>query len=79
MYTIRPSERGFYNGRAGQQMNFLTEVCQRPDNERAYILIIAGYPADNATIPAHAMQKSRLAKLRAFFKFKKRAVLEHMR
>ena len=66
MYIIRPSERGFYDGRAGQQMNFLTEVCQRPDNERAYILIIAGYPADNATIPAHASQKKSLSEIASF-------------
>ena len=66
MYIIRPSERGFNNGRAGQQMNFLTEVCQRPDNERAYMLIIAGYPADNATIPAHAVQKKSLSEIASF-------------
>ncbi len=47
-------------------MNFLTEVCQRPDNERAYMLIIAGYPADNATIPAHAMQKKSLSEIASF-------------
>ena len=47
-------------------MNFLTEVCQRPDNERAYMLIIAGYPADNATIPAHAMQKKSLREIASF-------------
>ena len=47
-------------------MNFLTEVCQRPNNERAYMLIIAGYPADNATIPAHAMQKKSLSEIASF-------------
>lgn len=47
-------------------MNFLTEVCQRPDNERAYMLIVAGYPADNATIPAHARQKKGLDEIASF-------------
>ncbi|WP_334050734.1 nitroreductase family protein [Alteromonas gracilis] len=47
-------------------MNFLTEICQRPDNERAYMLIIAGYPAPNATIPAHAQQKKSLSEISSF-------------
>ena len=47
-------------------MNFLTDVCERPDNERAYMLIIAGYPADNATIPAHAAQKKSLDDIASF-------------
>ncbi|CAA0297425.1 Nitroreductase family protein (fragment) [Alteromonas alvinellae] len=47
-------------------MNFLTEVCQRPDNDRAYMLIIAGYPTENATIPAHAMQKKSLSEIASF-------------
>lgn len=38
---------------------FLNEVCNRGDNERAYMLLITGYPADNATIPAHAQVKNR--------------------
>lgn len=47
-------------------MNFLTDVCERPDNERAYMLIIAGYPADNATIPVHATQKKSLDDIASF-------------
>ncbi len=47
-------------------MNFLTNVCQRPDNERAYMLIIAGYPAENATIPAHAQNKKSLNEIASF-------------
>lgn len=47
-------------------MNFLTEVCQRPDNERAYMLIIAGYPAADATVPAHARQKKSLDEIASF-------------
>lgn len=47
-------------------MNFLTDVCKRPDNERAYMLIIAGYPAADATIPAHARQKKSLDEIASF-------------
>ena len=47
-------------------MSFLTDVCQRPDNERAYMLIVAGYPAPNATIPAHARQKKSLNDVASF-------------
>lgn len=47
-------------------MNFLTEVCQRPDNERAYMLIVAGYPAHDATVPIHAKQKKSLNEIASF-------------
>ncbi|APD94886.1 nitroreductase family protein [Alteromonas mediterranea] len=47
-------------------MNFLTEVCQRPDNERAYMLIVAGYPAHDATVPNHAKQKKSLNEIASF-------------
>jgi len=32
-------------------MGFLEKVCKRPKNERAYLLIPVGYPAENAKIP----------------------------
>jgi len=47
-------------------MSFLTDVCKRPDNERAYMLIIAGHPSDDATIPAHATQKKSLNEIASF-------------
>jgi iodotyrosine deiodinase len=33
-------------------MGFLNEVCGRPDSEKASILMVVGYPADGATVPA---------------------------
>ncbi|MCA9586808.1 MAG: nitroreductase family protein [Myxococcales bacterium] len=33
-------------------MGFLASVLGRPDNERAYVLLPVGYPADGATVPA---------------------------
>ena len=32
-------------------MGFLNEICGRPDNEKPMILLVAGYPADGATVP----------------------------
>ena len=33
-------------------MGFLNEICGRPENEKAYILLVAGYPAEDCTVPA---------------------------
>ncbi|MGK5552654.1 nitroreductase family protein [Actinomadura kijaniata] len=32
-------------------MRFLNEVCDRPQEERAYVVIPVGYPAEDATVP----------------------------
>ena len=32
-------------------MGFLNEILGRPANERPYLLIVTGYPADDATVP----------------------------
>jgi iodotyrosine deiodinase len=47
-------------------MSFLNKVCQRSDNERAYMLLIAGYPANDATVPAHAQVKKSLIDIVTF-------------
>lgn len=47
-------------------MNFLNDLCGRPDSERPYILLVAGYPAANATIPVHATIKKPLDEIAAF-------------
>ncbi len=33
-------------------MAFLNEICGRPDNEKAMILLVVGYPAEGCTVPA---------------------------
>lgn len=38
-------------------MGFLNELCERPDTEKAYMLIVAGYADANATVPEHALIK----------------------
>lgn len=47
-------------------MGFLNEICGRPDNEKAYILLVAGYPADNATYPVHSAIKKPLDEIASF-------------
>jgi iodotyrosine deiodinase len=32
-------------------MGFLNEICDRPENEKATILLVAGYPAEDASVP----------------------------
>lgn len=32
-------------------MNFLRDICRRPENERPYLLIPVGYPAENCRVP----------------------------
>jgi iodotyrosine deiodinase len=45
-------------------MNFLNEICGRPDNEKALILLVVGYPADGATVPA--ITKKPLGEIASF-------------
>jgi iodotyrosine deiodinase len=47
-------------------MGFLNEICGRPDEEKPYILMVVGYPAEDATIPAHAMEKKPLGEIASF-------------
>ena len=39
-------------------MSFLSKICNRDNNnDRPYMLLVVGYPADDATVPAHALKK----------------------
>ena len=33
-------------------MGFLNEICRRPENEKAMILLVVGKPADGCHVPA---------------------------
>lgn len=44
-------------------MRFLNRVCRRPDHEKPVMVIVAGYPAEDATIPAHALEKKSLEQI----------------
>jgi len=47
-------------------MGFLNELCGRPKSEKPYILLVTGYPADDATVPKHAMRKKSLEEISTF-------------
>ncbi|MGB1238151.1 MAG: nitroreductase family protein [Pseudomonadales bacterium] len=47
-------------------MLFLNEICGREKSERPYILLVAGYPAEGATIPVHATKKKTLEQVSTF-------------
>jgi iodotyrosine deiodinase len=33
-------------------MGFLNRICDRPDNEKPFVLLVVGHPAENARVPA---------------------------
>lgn len=41
-------------------MGFLREICNRPDAEKAVMVLVVGHPAEGATVPAHALKKKPL-------------------
>jgi iodotyrosine deiodinase len=47
-------------------MGFLNDICGRPADEKPYILLVAGFPADNATIPKFATVKKPLSETVSF-------------
>ena len=44
-------------------MGFLSEICERPPSEKPVMLIVTGYPAQEATYPAHAADKKPLDRI----------------
>lgn len=46
-------------------MNFLNEILERPGNERPFLLLVVGYPAANAQVPA--ISKKPLTEIVTFF------------
>lgn len=47
-------------------MGFLNQICGRPAQEKPYILLVTGYPAGDAQIPRHALEKKPLAEIASF-------------
>jgi iodotyrosine deiodinase len=47
-------------------MSFLSKVCGRDENSRPYMLLIAGYPSEDATVPHHASTKKSLEDIATF-------------
>jgi nitroreductase len=44
-------------------MGFLNRVCRRPPTEKAMMIVVAGHPAANATVPLHALRKKPLEQI----------------
>lgn len=47
-------------------MDFLNRICDRPDDEKPFMLLVAGYPAAGATVPLHALKKKSLEQIATF-------------
>ena len=45
-------------------MAFLNKILGRPENERPFVLLVAGYPAAGATVPT--IERKTLAEIAAF-------------
>jgi nitroreductase len=46
-------------------MGFLTSLLERPENERPFLLLVAGYPAPGARVPA--LEREPLPKIATFY------------
>ena len=44
-------------------MGFLRELCGRPEHEKPLMIVVAGLPAEGATVPAHAVRKKPLEQI----------------
>ena len=47
-------------------MNFLNELCGRPTTEKPFLLLVVGYPAEGARVPAAAAEKKPLDEIATF-------------
>ena len=45
-------------------MGFLNEILDRPDNERPFLVVVAGYPTEDAMVPK--ITKKSLAEIATF-------------
>jgi hypothetical protein len=48
-------------------MNFLNKILKRPINEKAFILLVVGFPKNNCEIPTFAKKKKKLDIISSFF------------
>ena len=47
-------------------MNFLRDICGRPETEKPFVLMVVGHPAKGATVPEHALIKKTLSGISTF-------------
>lgn len=44
-------------------MGFLREICGRPEHEKPLMIVVAGHPSPDASVPGHALRKKPLTQL----------------
>lgn len=47
-------------------MSFLNDICGRPESEKPFLLLVAGHPAEGATVPVSALDKKPLDAIAAW-------------
>ena len=47
-------------------MNFLNEILQRPNNEKPFLILVVGFPSENATVPD--IKRKSLEEIATFIK-----------
>lgn len=47
-------------------MKFLNQICGRPETEKPFLILVAGYPAEEAMVPKHALTKKPLSDIASF-------------
>jgi len=47
-------------------MKFLNGLCGRPETEKPFLILVAGYPSDDAMVPHHALVKKPLEEIASF-------------
>lgn len=47
-------------------MKFLNGLCERPATEKPFLILVAGYPAEGAQVPNHALIKKPLNEIASF-------------
>lgn len=47
-------------------MSFLNQLCDRPKTDKPYLILVAGYPGDEAMVPKHALKKKPLSGIASF-------------
>ena len=44
-------------------MGFLREICGRPEHEKPLMIVVAGHPSPDASVPGHALRKKPLSQI----------------
>ncbi len=44
-------------------MGFLRDICERPKDEKPFVLMVVGYPAKHAKVPKHALVKKDISEI----------------